>query len=179
MEQAEAVLKELGVETEMDVMSAHRTPEKVLDYSRQAYKRGVGVIIAGAGGASPPCRRSGSGKPTAGNRSTYQIVQLDRRMGFRTFDASDAFRRTGGHRCIGRSQKRRHTGCPDTRHRRQSPARENNTVQGTNEGKSIQGIGKSTPLDFLNPLFKPFTYERLPEISGRRFSRKHKKLRRL
>lgn len=53
MEQAEAVLKELGVETEMDVMSAHRTPEKVLDYSRQAYKRGVGVIIAGAGGALP------------------------------------------------------------------------------------------------------------------------------
>ncbi len=52
MEQAEAVLKELGVETEMDVMSAHRTPEKVLDYSRQAYKRGVGVIIAGAGGAA-------------------------------------------------------------------------------------------------------------------------------
>ena len=52
MEQAEAALKELGVETEMDVMSAHRTPEKVLDYSRQAYKRGVGVIIAGAGGAA-------------------------------------------------------------------------------------------------------------------------------
>ena len=52
MEQAEAVLKELGVETEMDVMSAHRTPEKVPDYSRQAYKRGVGVIIAGAGGAA-------------------------------------------------------------------------------------------------------------------------------
>lgn len=52
MKQAEAVLKELGVETEMDVMSAHRTPEKVLDYSRQAYKRGVGVIIAGAGGAA-------------------------------------------------------------------------------------------------------------------------------
>jgi len=52
MEQAETVLKELGVETEMDVMSAHRTPEKVLDYSRQAYKRGVGVIIAGAGGAA-------------------------------------------------------------------------------------------------------------------------------
>lgn len=52
MEQAEAVLRELGVETEMDVMSAHRTPEKVLDYSRQAYKRGVGVIIAGAGGAA-------------------------------------------------------------------------------------------------------------------------------
>ena len=52
MQQAEAVLHELGVETEMDVMSAHRTPEKVLDYARQAYRRSVAVIIAGAGGAA-------------------------------------------------------------------------------------------------------------------------------
>lgn len=52
MQQAQAVLHELGVETEMDVMSAHRTPEKVLDYAREAYKRGVAVIIAGAGGAA-------------------------------------------------------------------------------------------------------------------------------
>ena len=52
MEQAAAVLEELGVEVEMDVMSAHRTPEKVLDYSRSAYTRGVKVIIAGAGGAA-------------------------------------------------------------------------------------------------------------------------------
>ena len=52
MEQAAAVLEELDVEVEMDVMSAHRTPEKVLDYSRSAYTRGVKVIIAGAGGAA-------------------------------------------------------------------------------------------------------------------------------
>ena len=52
MQQAEAVLHELGVETEMDVMSAHRTPERVLDYARGAYQRGVAVIIAGAGGAA-------------------------------------------------------------------------------------------------------------------------------
>lgn len=52
MSQARDVLAELGVETEMDVMSAHRTPEKVLDYARQAYQRGVAVIIAGAGGAA-------------------------------------------------------------------------------------------------------------------------------
>ena len=52
MQQAEAVLHELGVETEMDVMSAHRTPERVLDYARGAYERGVAVIIAGAGGAA-------------------------------------------------------------------------------------------------------------------------------
>lgn len=52
MQQAQAVLHELGVETEMDVMSAHRTPEKVLDYAREAYKRDVAVIIAGAGGAA-------------------------------------------------------------------------------------------------------------------------------
>ena len=52
MEQAAAVLEELDVEVEMDVMSAHRTPEKVLDYSRSAYTRGVKVNIAGAGGAA-------------------------------------------------------------------------------------------------------------------------------
>lgn len=52
MTPAAEVLKELGVDVEMDVMSAHRTPEKVLDYSRGAYKRGVKVIIAGAGGAA-------------------------------------------------------------------------------------------------------------------------------
>ena len=49
---ARDVLADVGVETEMDVMSAHRTPEKVLDYARQAYQRGVAVIIAGAGGAA-------------------------------------------------------------------------------------------------------------------------------
>ena len=49
---ARDVLEELGVETEIDIVSAHRTPEKMFDYAKNAYNRDIGVIIAGAGGAA-------------------------------------------------------------------------------------------------------------------------------
>lgn len=49
---ARDVLEELGVETEIDIVSAHRTPEKMFDYAKKAHDRGIGVIIAGAGGAA-------------------------------------------------------------------------------------------------------------------------------
>lgn len=52
MQQAIDVLQELNVETEVDIVSAHRTPEKLWDYAKNAHKRGVNVIIAGAGGAA-------------------------------------------------------------------------------------------------------------------------------
>ena len=52
MEGAQRVLQELGVECEMTVVSAHRTPERMVDYARSAADRGVGVIVAGAGGAA-------------------------------------------------------------------------------------------------------------------------------
>lgn len=52
MEGAQRALQELGVECEMTVVSAHRTPERMVDYARGAADRGVGVIIAGAGGAA-------------------------------------------------------------------------------------------------------------------------------
>ena len=52
MAQAEAVLGELGVPTEISVVSAHRTPEKLFSYSRSARERGVKVLVAGAGGAA-------------------------------------------------------------------------------------------------------------------------------
>jgi 5-(carboxyamino)imidazole ribonucleotide mutase len=52
MQQAIDVLKELGVETEVDIVSAHRTPEKLWDFATNAHKRGINVIIAGAGGAA-------------------------------------------------------------------------------------------------------------------------------
>ncbi len=45
-------LKEMGIDTEVDIVSAHRTPEKLFDYAANAHKRGVSVIIAGAGGAA-------------------------------------------------------------------------------------------------------------------------------
>ena len=52
MAQAESVLGELGVTTEISVVSAHRTPEKLFSYSRSARERGVKVLVAGAGGAA-------------------------------------------------------------------------------------------------------------------------------
>lgn len=52
MQDAIDILKEFGIETEVDIVSAHRTPEKLFDFSRNAHKRGVSVVIAGAGGAA-------------------------------------------------------------------------------------------------------------------------------
>lgn len=52
MQDAINILKEFGIETEVDIVSAHRTPEKLFDFSNNAHKRGISVIIAGAGGAA-------------------------------------------------------------------------------------------------------------------------------
>ncbi len=52
MKEAALFLKEMGVEAEVTVVSAHRTPERLFDYAKNAYKRGLRVIIAGAGGAA-------------------------------------------------------------------------------------------------------------------------------
>lgn len=52
MQEAADILTELGVAWEMDIVSAHRTPEKMVDYAKSAHDRGLKVIIAGAGGAA-------------------------------------------------------------------------------------------------------------------------------
>src|SRR5699024_5462143 len=52
MEKAVAILKELQIDVELDIVSAHRTPEKLMDYGKNAHHRGIKVIIAGAGGAA-------------------------------------------------------------------------------------------------------------------------------
>ena len=52
MKDAADVLKELGIDFEMTVVSAHRTPERMIDYAKNAANRGLKVIIAGAGGAA-------------------------------------------------------------------------------------------------------------------------------
>jgi len=52
MEKARAILSELGIESEVNALSAHRTPELVFDYAASAKERGLKVIIAGAGGAA-------------------------------------------------------------------------------------------------------------------------------
>ncbi len=52
MEEAAKVLNELRIPFEMNALSAHRTPDQVLDFARNAHTRGIKVIIAGAGGAA-------------------------------------------------------------------------------------------------------------------------------
>ena len=52
MEEAIDFLKKLNISVEVDIVSAHRTPEKMMNYGTQAHKRGLKVIIAGAGGAA-------------------------------------------------------------------------------------------------------------------------------
>lgn len=52
MKEAVEILEALGIEAEVDIVSAHRTPEKMMAYGSEAHTRGIKVIIAGAGGAA-------------------------------------------------------------------------------------------------------------------------------
>ena len=52
MQEAIDILKELGIDYEVDIVSAHRTPEKMMAYGQKAHTRGLKVIVAGAGGAA-------------------------------------------------------------------------------------------------------------------------------
>ena len=52
MEKAIEILKEFEIETEVDIVSAHRTPDKMMEYGTMAHQRGIKAIIAGAGGAA-------------------------------------------------------------------------------------------------------------------------------
>ncbi len=52
MQAAADQLESFNIPFEIDVVSAHRTPEKMFDYAKNAHKRGIKVIIAGAGGAA-------------------------------------------------------------------------------------------------------------------------------
>lgn len=52
MQEAIDILKGFDIEVEVDIVSAHRTPEKMFDYGKNAHTRGIKAIIAGAGGAA-------------------------------------------------------------------------------------------------------------------------------
>jgi 5-(carboxyamino)imidazole ribonucleotide mutase len=52
MEEAAKILEDFKIYFEINALSAHRTPDKVMDFAKKAYDRGIRVIIAGAGGAA-------------------------------------------------------------------------------------------------------------------------------
>ena len=52
MKNAVEIIKDFEIEYEVTIVSAHRTPDRLFEYAKNAYKRGIKVIIAGAGGAA-------------------------------------------------------------------------------------------------------------------------------
>ena len=52
MQEAVDILNDFGIVNEIDIVSAHRTPDKMMEYGKNAHTRGISVIIAGAGGAA-------------------------------------------------------------------------------------------------------------------------------
>ena len=68
MKEATEILDEFGISYETEIVSAHRTPEKMMDYSKKAHLNGISVIIAGAGGAAhlPGMVASNSSLPVIG-----------------------------------------------------------------------------------------------------------------
>src|SRR5680860_488919 len=52
MQDAIDILKQFGIEVDVDIVSAHRTPEKLFEFGKNAHKKGYSAIIAGAGGAA-------------------------------------------------------------------------------------------------------------------------------
>ena len=68
MNEAAKVLEDFDIEYEINIVSAHRTPEKMMDYSKKAHLKGISVIIAGAGGAAhlPGMVASNSSLPVIG-----------------------------------------------------------------------------------------------------------------
>ncbi|AOW99064.1 5-(carboxyamino)imidazole ribonucleotide mutase [Moorena producens PAL-8-15-08-1] len=88
MKNAIAVCEDFGVPSEVAIVSAHRTPERMVNYAQDAHKRGLKVIIAGAGGAAhlpgmvaaltplPVIGVPVSSRQLKGIDSLYSIVQM-------------------------------------------------------------------------------------------------------
>ena len=90
MEKAIAVCEDFNVSCEVAIISAHRTPERMVEYARNAHHRGIKVIIAGAGGAAhlpgmvasltplPVVGVPVTTRQLSGVDSLYSIVQMPR-----------------------------------------------------------------------------------------------------
>jgi 5-(carboxyamino)imidazole ribonucleotide mutase len=102
MQHAARVLKDFGVAFESQVVSAHRTPDKMFEYAESARDRGLQCIIAGAGGAAhlPGMLASKTTLPVlgvpvpskhlAGQDSLYSIVQMPKGIPVATFAIGEA-----------------------------------------------------------------------------------------
>ena len=96
MEKAAEVLKEMGVPYEMEISSAHRLPEKTAHYAKTARKRGIEVLIAGAGMAAHLAGASGQPYNSSGHRCPHKI-RSPQRSGCPLFHRPDAPWSSSGH----------------------------------------------------------------------------------
>ena len=118
MQEAADILKGFDIEIEMDIVSAHRTPEKLYDYATQAHLRGISVIIAGAGGAAhlPGMVAALSPLPVIG--VPVKSPKLHRRLGQYSFYSTNAWRRSSSHGRFRWRTKCRNFSGTNHRHRR-------------------------------------------------------------
>ena len=91
MEQAGEILDEFEIPYEVKITSAHRTPDYMASYSKNAYKRGIKVIIAGAGGAAHLPGMSAAYFPYPCNRRSNRNKVI-KRNGFAVIHSADALR---------------------------------------------------------------------------------------
>ncbi len=101
MKAAAEILEELGTAYELTIVSAHRTPLRMVEYATEARRRGLQVIIAGAGGAAHLPGMVASLTHIAGYRCARKILQLHRWMGLCALHPPNAIRGAGSDRCAG------------------------------------------------------------------------------
>ncbi|MCJ8191374.1 5-(carboxyamino)imidazole ribonucleotide mutase [Sphingomicrobium aestuariivivum] len=102
MARAAAILEEFGVDHEVKIVSAHRTPDRLYDYAKSARERGLHAIIAGAGGAAhlpgmvaaltpvPVLGVPVRSKALSGQDSLLSIVQMPAGVPVATFAIGEA-----------------------------------------------------------------------------------------
>ena len=105
MEAAIAVCEKFGVSYEVAIVSAHRTPERMVNYARTAHERGIKVIIAGAGGAAHLPGMVASLTPPTSDWSACGNPQSSRNR-FSLFDSTDAQGNSCCHSCYWQCSKR-------------------------------------------------------------------------
>ena len=116
MEKAAKELTDRGILHEVRVMSAHRDPEMVAEYAKNARMRGIKVIIAGAGLVGRAAGRGRRAHRPAGDRRAADVVDVDRGRARRAaLDRADAARRAGGVRGRGQRPQRRSARGPHPR----------------------------------------------------------------
>ena len=94
MREAGKALDEFSIAYEIDVTSAHRSPDRTAEFARNAARRGIRVIIAGAGGAAHLGRRDRGAYHFAGDRRPHSF-NFTQRYGLPAGNSPDARRHPG------------------------------------------------------------------------------------